>query len=366
MPRNPGMTDEKIIELYKSGLPYEKLCKIIGLSERAIRNVLNKHGVKLNPIGRPRIHKVNEDFFKTWSHEMAWVLGLFITDGHVNKQVHSVYLSQNDEDILRKVAKLMDANPTIAKGTGTRKTPMLIINSKVIKQDLEQLGITPNKSYTVSFPDVPDKYLPAFVRGIIDGDGWVDREGYRMNITTASPVFANGLLEVFTKWGFTSTLATFNSAKRKPIYRLWISGKNQLLRLSDILYNECNSNYVASKMVRMNINKNPTHLRSKEEYLTGHGRIAFRTTISKSILLKLKDIAKKQGKPVNHILEDYLEQLLEKGTILYCKGDRPKDRIQYKTTYKKDLLNEIREFAKINGLYINDVIEYSTGLGKNN
>ena len=82
------MTDEKIIELYKSGLPYEKLSDMIGLSDRAIRNVLNKHGVELKPIGRPRIHQVNEDFFKTWSHEMAWVLGLFITDGHVNKDIH--------------------------------------------------------------------------------------------------------------------------------------------------------------------------------------------------------------------------------------------------------------------------------------
>ncbi|MFS0687781.1 LAGLIDADG family homing endonuclease [Sporosarcina sp. 179-K 8C2 HS] len=366
MARNPGMTDEKIIELYNSGLPYTKLCEVIGLSDRAIRNVLYKHGVELNPIGRPRIHKVNENFFKIWSHEMAWVLGLFITDGHVNKRVHSVYLSQNDEDLLRKVAKLMGASPTIAQGTGTRKTPMLIINSKIIKQDLERLGITPNKSYTVAFPNVPVWYLPAFVRGVIDGDGWVDREGYRMNITTASIVFAEGLQTVFTNWGLSSTIAAIRSSKGKPIYRVWIRGKDQLLRLSNILYNNCDGNYVENKMIRMTINKTPTHLRSKEEYLTDQGRIAFRTTISKSILMQLNDMAKEQEKPMNHILEDYFEQLLDIGTILYCKSDRPKDRIHYKTTYKKDLLHEIREFAKINGLYINDVIEYSTTLGKNN
>ncbi|MCM3743106.1 hypothetical protein M3193_03020 [Sporosarcina luteola] len=44
MPRNPGMTDEKIIELYKSGLSYDKHCNKIGLSDRAIRNVLIKRG----------------------------------------------------------------------------------------------------------------------------------------------------------------------------------------------------------------------------------------------------------------------------------------------------------------------------------
>ena len=30
LPRNPGMTDEKIIELYNSGLPYEELAVLLG------------------------------------------------------------------------------------------------------------------------------------------------------------------------------------------------------------------------------------------------------------------------------------------------------------------------------------------------
>ncbi|WP_060208413.1 LAGLIDADG family homing endonuclease [Sporosarcina koreensis] len=251
MPRNPGMTDDKIIELYKSGLPYEKLCTIIGLSDRGIRNVLNKHGVELHPIGRRRIHKVNEDFFKTWSHEMAWVLGLFITDGHVNSKVHSVYLSQNDEEILRKVATLMDANPTIAQGTGTRTTPMLIINSKTIKQDLEQLGVTPNKSYTVSFPDVPDQYMPAFIRGVIDGDGWVQDRGYVMNVTTASNSFANGLLAIFQKWNLRSEITTELTQSEKTIYRVWVKGKQNLPKLADIIYDGSGELFNENKKMRM-------------------------------------------------------------------------------------------------------------------
>lgn len=251
MPRNPGMTDDKIIELYKSGSPYEKLCTIIGLSDRGIRNVLNKHGVELHPIGRRRIHKVNEDFFKTWSHEMAWVLGLFITDGHVNSKVHAVYLSQNDEEILRKVATLMDANPTIAQGTGTRTTPMLIINSKTIKQDLEQLGVTPNKSYTVSFPDVPDQYMPAFIRGVIDGDGWVQDRGYVMNVTTASNSFANGLLAIFQKWNLRSEITTELTQSEKTIYRVWVKGKQNLPKLADIIYDGSGELFNENKKMRM-------------------------------------------------------------------------------------------------------------------
>ncbi len=38
---------------------------------------------------------------------------------------------------------------------------------------------------------------------------------------------------------------------------------------------------------------------------------------------------------------------------------RPNDRIQYKTTYDKELLIQLKEFAKKHNLFINDVIEYS-------
>lgn len=67
MPRNPGITDEEIIEMYKSGIPFKKMVPIIGLLDRGIRNVLYKHGIQMNreqSSGRPRKHKVNEDFFK--------------------------------------------------------------------------------------------------------------------------------------------------------------------------------------------------------------------------------------------------------------------------------------------------------------
>ena len=46
--------------------------------------------------------------------------------------------------------------------------------------------ICSNKSLTVPFPDVPEEFLPSFVRGVIDGDGWVQKTGYVMNVTTGS------------------------------------------------------------------------------------------------------------------------------------------------------------------------------------
>ncbi|QBP41063.1 hypothetical protein [Paenisporosarcina antarctica] len=48
MPRKPGITDEAIINMYKSDMSFKELVPIIGLTNRAIRNVLSKQGITMN------------------------------------------------------------------------------------------------------------------------------------------------------------------------------------------------------------------------------------------------------------------------------------------------------------------------------
>lgn len=42
---------------------------------------------------------MNEDFFKIWTHEMAWVLGLFITDGTLSGNGHCINFDHKNEQI---------------------------------------------------------------------------------------------------------------------------------------------------------------------------------------------------------------------------------------------------------------------------
>jgi hypothetical protein len=267
MPRNPGITDDFIIMLYKSGTPFKKMAEITGLSDRAIRNVLYKHGTEMNrekSSGQPRKHQVNENFFKVWTHEMAWVLGLFITDGNVNSSNHSITFSQKDERILHLIAKYMEADYILAPFGPTKTTPSLLINSKELKKDLQLLGITANKSLTVPFPDVPEEFLPSFVRGVIDGDGWVQDKGYVMNITTGSKSFANGLYTVFQSWGLRTEIKTTTSQIGRQLYRIWVKGKHDLPKLAEIIYNETDENFVKLKKERM-----MTHSRKSDDKIKG-------------------------------------------------------------------------------------------------
>ncbi|WP_449622877.1 LAGLIDADG family homing endonuclease [Robertmurraya sp. Marseille-Q9965] len=250
MPRNIGISDDDIIRMYKSGMPYKEMESIIGITARGIRNVMYKHGVQMNreqSSGQPRKHKVNENFFKVWSHEMAWVLGMFITDGTVNSSAHSIVFSQKDERILRIIANFMNADYVLAPFGPTKKTPSLIINSKEIKQDLANLGIKAKKSLIVPFPEVPKEFLSSFVRGVIDGDGWVQKRGYVMNVTTGSKQFAEGLLRVYVTWGLRSEITTEQIKSGRVIYRVWVKGKLELPKLAKIIYRYATNDFVIYK-----------------------------------------------------------------------------------------------------------------------
>jgi hypothetical protein len=201
--------------------------------------------------GRPRKHKVNEDFFKAWTHKMAWVLGLFITDGCVHHHNQCITFSQKDETVLRLVSNYMEADYVLSKTYKTRNTPTLIINSKEIKKDLGNLGIHPNKSLTVPFPSVPEEFLPSFVRGVIDGDGWVDNEGYTMHVTTGSQLFAEKLLSVFQSWHLYTKITQQLTSAGNRIYRIWVKGKDHLIRLAQIIYQHEIMDYINYKRLNM-------------------------------------------------------------------------------------------------------------------
>ena len=121
----------------------------------------------------------NENFFKIWSPEMAYILGFFTADGNMirNKRgAHFITIEITDKDILEKMRDAIGSNHKI--GTRIKKFPekksyRLQIGSKNIFNDLLKLGLTPNKSKTIDLPIVPDKYFSEFARGYFDGDGCV-------------------------------------------------------------------------------------------------------------------------------------------------------------------------------------------------
>lgn len=134
-------------------------------------------------------YAVNEKFFDTWSMQMAYILGFLYADGHLedspNIRGKYVRVINTDPDRVEIIRELLQSRHIISirKDAGTNHKPafLLRIGSYRLYNRLCEIGMTPRKSLTMKFPDVPAKYLSSFVRGYFDGDGCVHLERYEDN-----------------------------------------------------------------------------------------------------------------------------------------------------------------------------------------
>ncbi len=125
--------------------------------------------------------KVNKNFFKKWSPEMAYVLGFFMADGSISvgKRGGAYFSIQiKDNDLLFKIRFALSSNHKISKRIHNKNKSVfyrLQIGSKEMCDDLNNLGIIERKTCRLKLPKVPDEYFGNFVRGYFDGDGnvWV-------------------------------------------------------------------------------------------------------------------------------------------------------------------------------------------------
>jgi intein-encoded DNA endonuclease-like protein len=161
------------------------------------------------------LRKKNEDFFKTWTSSMAYVLGFFAADGAMTKGKRGncyIEFTSADKDLLFEIRKALGSNHKIGGGgrNGTVSYYRLQIGSRVMFDDLVSLGFTRRKSLRMNMPSVPKELLGDFVRGYFDGDGnvWAG-----LNHTNRSHS------EITLMTVFTSGSRGFLSSLRKRLFR---------------------------------------------------------------------------------------------------------------------------------------------------
>ena len=160
--------------LVPSGAPY-------GLSQFMVEKILKEHGIHKRTYTEAkdglRKYSVNDDYFKTQSHNMAYILGFLAADGNIAKKENkiSLDLAEYDKEILEKInQEIKNTRPIKIYDRHDRhyRTAKLQVFSSTMKKDLAHYNIVPAKTFILTPPELLAKeYIISYIRGFFDGDG---------------------------------------------------------------------------------------------------------------------------------------------------------------------------------------------------
>lgn len=197
--------DKQLLEnMYSSGISSRKIASALGCSKPTVLKALREYKipVRKNQGTSYEEYTVNHDYFEVPSPSMYYVLGYIAADGFINKIGTGVQFTSKDLELLEFCKQELETNCPIKFRLGYDKRNLekyiytLYVPSKRIVNSLNKLGLTTKKSLTLTFPDISDDYLWHYLRGYLDGDGWIKKfepkEGPRLTIIS-SPYFIKSL-----------------------------------------------------------------------------------------------------------------------------------------------------------------------------
>lgn len=175
--------EQKVIELYiNQKYLQSQIAEKFSCSSYVIHNVLKRNNIEI--VNQPTINKTqNEHYFDVIDSEhKAYWLGFIFADGSIRKNQLSLEIQEKDKDLLEQFKKDLNLNSKISIRTRKNTTVCCVrMTSEHLCNTLATYGIVPNKTQkTRHLPQVQKEFVPHFLRGLIDGDGWItiDKLGY--------------------------------------------------------------------------------------------------------------------------------------------------------------------------------------------
>jgi intein/homing endonuclease len=167
-------------------MTYPEMGRLLGHNPKYLRT-------RASQLGLRKLAK-NEylvDYFKTWSADMAYLLGFITADGHLfydeQRGNYGVQIEVNTKDkaVLEFIRDQISPNQIVRSYIRERddkryELSFLRIGNKEIADSLIKLGIVPNKTGNEVLPNIPDEFKGDYLRGLFDGDGCIfTRQIYR-------------------------------------------------------------------------------------------------------------------------------------------------------------------------------------------
>lgn len=182
-------------EQYESGYTVQQLMAKYGFkTKKSIYDIVTRRGGQMrtfqetltvkNPKRDVSFKRLDEPF-------KAYFVGLMMTDGWIHG--NQIYLSMTDKDVIEFVCNYFGKEPYVVHKEGNRKLQYRFgFGSKKLVQELKRFGIVERKSLTLQPPKLKKsevKYVNYLIRGAIDGDGWIRKDGGEFFLCSMSKDF---------------------------------------------------------------------------------------------------------------------------------------------------------------------------------
>jgi DNA-binding transcriptional regulator WhiA len=237
---------EEIIKLYNNGLNGTEIGKKYKITGAAVLSFIKRRNIKTRPWQRHKKHSFNQEKFQEInSAEKAYWLGFLIGDGSISQRSDSLRLelSKIDEDHLYKFLKFMEGTQSV---TNSKKNcSYIIFCGKNFVKSLSRYGLVKNKTYSTKTPNISNKYLHDFYRGILDSDGWIIRHKLVNRPPQHEFGFSSGskqLLCELQAWleknlGKPCGKVIHRQRKNQSVYQFVVGGNKNFIKIAHLLYN---------------------------------------------------------------------------------------------------------------------------------
>lgn len=245
MPLSPEM-EKEVVSRYLKGEPSGALAKEFGYKRKeSICHIVKKHGY--DPKSIYLHHQEDGKTYKDFSMEYvdsqfkAYFLGLMLTDGYISGKRNTIGLDLTDEDAISFVASGINCTyseyPSYDRLNG-QTNYRIYLHSDKLKSDFCRLGVIPFKSKTLEGPILTkeeNEFIPYILRGIIDGDGWVRKDGKEFYICSASTSFLEWCKEQLITLGFEKLEIRYG---QNGVYTLRTAIKKNISILKEKIYDK--------------------------------------------------------------------------------------------------------------------------------
>ena len=231
---------EQALTMYKEGMSALQISTELGISRKSFGLYLKETGVEIRDkkIKMKDAYNVDHNYFdRIGTEEQAYWLGFLFADGSVRNDGGSyrlvLELSSVDEAHLDKFKQATKSDVSI-KHRKDREMSSLSISSKSIVTKLAEYGCMPNKTDYGFIKDnvITELFTPAFLRGFMDGDGYIDKTRYRIIYTIKSYQIVLGIQKMLSALGLNFKIKDENG----KYYRLYTEQKEEYYKFLNAIY----------------------------------------------------------------------------------------------------------------------------------